>query len=169
MPLPFPVAPRLASFYFAYFAYAGVVVAYLPLYFAARGLQAGEIAFLVALPYIGRVFAPAAWGWLADATGTSRAIVLFSCAAAAACFAVIPRVEGVAAIAWLMTGWTLLSSSAVPIVEALTLASLAGQAGRYGPIRVWGSIGFIAAMLGGGAWLDYFPATTCRRCWSRWR
>src|SRR5262245_47295055 len=93
---------RLASFYFAYFAYAGVVVAFLPLYLAARGLRPGEIAFLIALPYIGRTFAPAAWGWLADATGASRGVIVFSCAAAAACFAVIPYLESVAAMACLV-------------------------------------------------------------------
>ena len=53
---------RLASFFFAYFAYAGNVMAYLPLYLADRGLSGGEIAFLVALPYIARTFAPAARG-----------------------------------------------------------------------------------------------------------
>ena len=157
---PLPLAPRLASFYFAYFAYAGVVMAYFPLYLASRGLEAGEIAFLVALPYIARTFAPAAWGWLADATGASRAIVVFSCAAGAACFALIPHLGGVAAIAWVVAALALLSSGAVPLVEALTLASLAGQLGRYGPIRVWGSVGFIVATLGGGAWLDYWPAVT---------
>ena len=30
----------------------------------------------------------------------------------------------------------------------------------YRPIRVWGSIGFIAATLGGGLWLDYQPPAT---------
>ena len=32
--------------------------------------------------------------------------------------------------------------------------------GKYGPIRVWGSIGFIAVVLGGGAWLDRQPIST---------
>ncbi|MEA3192494.1 MAG: transporter, family, 3-phenylpropionic acid transporter [Betaproteobacteria bacterium] len=154
-----PLIP-LASFYFAYFAYAGIGMAFLPLYFASRGLQAGEIAFLVALPYIARTFAPAAWGWLADATGGRRGIVVFSCAAGAACFLVIPHVSGVAAIAALVAALALLSAGAVPIVEAITLGSLAGQMGRYGPIRVWGSVGFMLATFGGGAWLDYWPATT---------
>src|SRR5258706_7077359 len=157
---PLPLAPRLAAFYFAYFAYAGVGLAFLPLYLAARCLHPGEIAFLAALPYIARVFAPAAWGWLADATGAPRGIVIFSCAANAAAFAFIPHAEGVAGIAWTIGAMSLLSAAAVPLVEAITLASLAGQPGRYGPIRVWGSIGFIAATLGGGAWLDYWPATT---------
>jgi len=42
----------------------------------------------------------------------------------------------------------------VPLVEAVTLGALAGQAGRYGPIRLWGSVGFIAMLLAGGAWLE---------------
>jgi len=160
MPPLFPLAPRLASFYFAYFAFAGVGMAYLPLYFASRGLHAGEIAFVVALPHIARVFAPAAWGWLADATGARRGIVAFSCAASAAGFAFIPQADSTASIAWIVAAMALLSSAAVPLVEAITLGSLAGQAGRYGPIRVWGSVGFIGATLGGGAWLDYWaPAT----------
>jgi PPP family 3-phenylpropionic acid transporter len=157
---PVPLAPRLASFYFAYFAYAGVALAYFPLYLAARGLNAGEIAFLVALPHLARVFAPAAWGWLADASGSRRGIVVFSCAASAACFVAVPHASTVAGIAWLVGAMSLLSAGAVPLVEAITLASLAGQPGRYGPIRLWGSVGFIGATLGGGAWLDYWPAQT---------
>jgi len=158
MPLPLPLAPRLASFYFAYFVFAGIGLAYFPVYLVARGLSAGEIAFLVALPYIARVFAPGAWGWLADATGWRRGIVVFACAASAVGFALMPWVGGVASLAVLVAIMSLFSSSAVPLVEAITLASLAGQPGRYGPIRLWGSVGFILAMLGGGAWLDYRPA-----------
>lgn len=157
---PLPVALRLALFYFAYFAYAGMVLAFFPLYLASRGLDGGEIAFLVALPYVARVFAPAAWGWLADRTGRSRGIVIFCCAAAAVSFAAMPRVDGVAGMAALVAAWALLSASAVPLVEAITFASLAGRTGRYGPIRLWGSVGFIAAMLGGGAWLDRWPPST---------
>jgi PPP family 3-phenylpropionic acid transporter len=155
-----PLPPRLASFYFAYFAFAGVGLAYLPLYLAARGLNAGEIAFVVALPHLARVFAPAAWGWLADATGWRRGIVAFACAASAVGFSLMPWTGNVALLALLIGLMSLLSSSAVPLVEAITLASLAGQPGRYGPIRLWGSVGFILATLGGGAWLDYWPATT---------
>jgi MFS transporter, PPP family, 3-phenylpropionic acid transporter len=154
----------IAAFYFSYFAYAGIGLAFLPLYFAARGFDAGEIAFLVALPYIARTFAPAAWGWLADATGRRRTIVVFSCAAGAVCFALMPRVEGVAGIGWLVAILALLSAGAVPLVEAITLGMLAGQPGpqlgKYGPIRLWGSVGFVFATFGGGAWLDFWPATT---------
>ena len=151
---------RLAAFYFAFFAYSGAYVAWFPPYLAARGLGAAEMAWVLALPPLTRIFAPAAWGWLADRSGAQRAIVAFSCAANAACFALLPFVEGFGAIALLMAVTSLLSAAALPLVEAITLAHLAGQQGKYGPIRLGGSFGFIATVLGGGAWLDFQPIAT---------
>src|SRR5438477_5433577 len=155
-----PLSFRLAAFYFAFFVYAGLMVAYFPPYLAARGLGAAEIAWVLALPQLARVVAPAAWGWIADRTGMQRAIVAFSCAANAACFALLPLTDGFAAIAWLVAVASVLSAAALPLVEAVTLGALAGQAGRYGPIRLWGSLGFILAVFAGGAWLDFHPIDT---------
>jgi PPP family 3-phenylpropionic acid transporter len=156
MPAPF----RLASFYFAFFLYAGLMLAYLPAYLAARGLGAAEIAVVLALPQVVRIFAPAMWGWVADHTGAQRGIVILGCAANAACFALVPLAPGVVGIAALVAAASLVSAAALPLVEAITLGALAGQPGRYGPIRVWGSIGFILAVLAGGAWLDCHAAAT---------
>src|SRR5882672_3572498 len=151
------VSYPLGAFYFVFFVYAGLWVAYLPPYLAARGLGAAQIAWVLALPQLARVVAPAAWGALADRTGAQRAIVVFACAANAACFALLPFVGGFAGIAWLMALTSLVSTAALPLVEAITLGALAGQPGRYGPIRLWGSVGFVAAVLAGGAWLDMAP------------
>ena len=148
---------RLSAFYFLFFAYGGAYVAYFPLYLASRNLTAVQIAWVLALSPLTRTFAPAAWGWLADRTGAHRAIVAMSCAATAAGFALIPFTDH---IAWVIGLTSVLSAGALPLVEAITLGSLAGQSGRYGPIRVWGSVGFIAVVLGGGAWLDRQPIST---------
>jgi PPP family 3-phenylpropionic acid transporter len=160
VPLSFPLSARLGWFYFSYFAYTAALVAYFPLYLAARGLDAGEIAFVLALPQVARIVAPSGWGWLADRTGAQRAIVAFSCAIAAACFFALPRATGVAGMAWMIAVMSMLSAGALPLVEAIALASLSDQPGRYGPIRLWGSVGFIAIVLSGGAWLDYRPIET---------
>jgi MFS transporter, PPP family, 3-phenylpropionic acid transporter len=149
-----PLSFRLALFYFMFFLYAGLYVAYFPAYLAWRGLGAAEIAWVIALPAAVRVIAPTAWGTLADRTGWQRGIVAFACAANAACFVALPYMPGFGAIAWLIAGTSALAAAALPLVEAITLGALADRPGRYGPIRVWGSIGFIAAVLGGGAWLD---------------
>ena len=153
--MPLPV--RLAAFYCAHFIQAGLFMAYFPLYLAARGFGAVEIAWVLALPSIMRTFAPAGWGVLADRTGALPALVAVSCAGAAAGFAALPFAESFAAVAIVIGLTSLASAGALPIVEAITLGALAGQAGRYGPIRLWGSIGFIGAVLAGGAWLDAVP------------
>jgi PPP family 3-phenylpropionic acid transporter len=149
-----PLSFRLALFYFMFFLYAGAYVAYFPAYLAARGLGAAQIAWVIALPAFGRMIAPTAWGALADRTGWQRGIVVFACVANAACFTLLPYMPGFGAIAWLIAGTSALAAAALPLVEAITLGALAERPGRYGPIRLWGSIGFIAAVLGGGAWLD---------------
>src|SRR5260221_3252964 len=151
---PIPLPFRLAWFYFAFFVYVGAYVAYFPPYLAARGLGPTEIAWVLALPYVARIVAPAAWGWVADRGGANRGIVVFACCANATCFVALPWLDRVAAIAALVGASSLLSAAALPLVESITLGALASQPGRYGPIRLWGSIGFIAAVLGGGAWLD---------------
>jgi len=151
------VAFRLSAFYFAFFAYAGAYVAYFPLYLAHQGLSALETAWVLALPAVTRIFAPAAWGWVADRSGAHRGIVVFSCAVTAAAFAALPFTPHIGVVVALMS---VLAGGALPLVEAITLASLAGESGRYGPIRLWGSVGFIALVLAGGAWLDRQPVAT---------
>src|SRR3954452_7588505 len=153
MPLPF----RLSAYYCAHFVHAGLFMAYFPLWLAWRGFDAVEIAWVLALPQIMRTFAPAGWGVLADRTGALGALVVVSCAGFALGFAALPFVQSFAAVAMVIGISSLVSAGALPLVEAITLRSLSGEHGRYGPIRLWGSVGFIAAVLAGGAWLDAAP------------
>jgi PPP family 3-phenylpropionic acid transporter len=48
-------------------------------------------------------------------------------------------------------------SAALPLMETLTFDHLQEQVARYSRIRLWGSVGFIAAVLGTGALLDKTP------------
>jgi PPP family 3-phenylpropionic acid transporter len=147
-------ALRLSAYFCAYFLYAGALVPYFALYLAARGYGAGEIAVVLAMPQLARVAAPAFWGWLADRSGAARGIVVFSAAVLLAGYLLVHWAESSAAVAAIMLVMSLLSAGALPIVEALTLGSLEGRTERYGPIRLWGSVGFIAGVLATGAWLD---------------
>jgi PPP family 3-phenylpropionic acid transporter len=158
------VAARLAAYYFAFFAHAGAYVSFFALYLAARGLTAGEIAFCVAMPQAARIVAPALWGWLADSwgaryPGTRRAIIVFSAFAMLLGFVALPFQERAPAIALTLLLLSFFSAGASPLVEAITFSVLQGRTGHYGPIRLWGSIGFILAVLGVGAWLDRAEAS----------
>ena len=155
-----PAALRLAAFYLAYFAYVGAFTPYFPLYLAGRGLSPAELATVLAMPQLARIFAPTFWGWLADRHDARRAVVVVSCAALAAGFAAIPFVPGFMGITALVATTSVLAAGGLPLVEAITLSTLAGRSGHYGPIRLWGSIGFILAVLLVGAWLDRHAAAT---------
>jgi len=153
------VAPRLGAFYFAYFCYIGASSAYFALWLADRGYTATQISLVLALPQFLRIFAPAAWGWAADRSGARRGIVIASCAACCACFiglAFVQTYHGVLLAVGLMA---MFSAGVLPLVEATTLAALAGRPGSYGPVRLWGSLGFIASVLGVGALLDAWPVS----------
>lgn len=159
------VAARLAAYYFAFFAHAGAYVSYFSLYLAGRALAADEIAFALAMPQLARIVAPALWGWLADSwgeryPGARRAIVVFSGFALFAGIASLYAAERAGAIALALLVMSLLSAGAMPLIEAITFSVLEGRAGQYGPIRLWGSIGFILAVLGTGVWLDHHEAVT---------
>jgi MFS transporter, PPP family, 3-phenylpropionic acid transporter len=148
------VSTRLGAYYFAYFAYVGAFMPYFSLWLVAQGLGAAQVALVLAMPQVARIFAPTLWGWLADHTGRQREVVIFSAFAVAAGFASLFVLRGAGAVAIVLFLASALSAGAMPLVEATTLATLRGGAGSYGPIRLWGSIGFILAVLGTGAWLD---------------
>jgi PPP family 3-phenylpropionic acid transporter len=151
-------AARFAAFYFVFFAYVGAYSPYIALYLDARGFPAAQIALILALPHVARIFVPAFWGWLADRTGWRRAIVVAACASPVAGFALLPSARGLSEVLIVFGAMGLVSAAALPVVEAMTLASIAGEPGRYGRIRLWGSLGFVAAVLGTGALLDTSPA-----------
>lgn len=160
-----PVAARLAAFYFAFFAHAGAFVTYFALYLASLGLGAGEIAFAVAMPQAARIVAPALWGWLADSwgarhAGAKRLVLVFSACAMLAGFAALLGESRPAAIALTLLALSLCSAGAAPLIESITFSALQGRMGLYGPIRLWGSIGFILSVLGVGAWLDGHDAAS---------
>jgi len=154
------VSFRLGAYYFAYFTYAGALVPYFSLWLAAQGYGAAQIALVLAMPQLARLFAPALWGWLADHSGRQREIVIFGAFAVFSGFAALYLVRGTAAVALVMLLLSVLAAGSMPLVEAATLSETRGRAGSYGPIRLWGSVGFILAVLGTGAWLDGHGADT---------
>ncbi|NMG74823.1 MFS transporter [Aromatoleum diolicum] len=148
---------RLSAYYFFYFAFVGAFSPYFTLYLQSISLSATDIAILMSLMQVMRVLAPNIWGWLAEHFGRRLTIIRLSAWASLAGFAVFfitTRFNGLfLAMALMAFFW----SAALPLVESLTFAHLATEASRYGSIRVWGSVGFIAAVLGVGYVLDYLP------------
>ena len=146
----------MAAFFGSYFAYVGLFSPYLSLWLNGRGFSPTEIGILVSPMQWARVVGPPAWGWLADHVSPSR----------------VPKVVQLAALASLLSAalllldwsfWGLFAvlclmsfflSGQVPIAESLAMQSSRGDIGAYGRMRVWGSVGFIVAVMLGGLWFD---------------
>lgn len=152
----FPYGP-LAGFYFFYFAFVGAFAPYWSLYLRSLGYVAAEIGLLMALPQVMRMLAPAAWGWLADATGRRVEILRLAALAALLSYAGVFFGAGFAWMWLVMAAMSFFWSASLPLVEAITLSHLGPHAARYGRIRWWGSLGFILAVVGIGHLLDGAP------------
>ena len=99
----------------------------------------------MSVPQVMRLLAPNLWGWLADRSGRRAPIVrsaaFFSILGFIGFFLTRDYAAMLLAMALVWFFW----SASLPLVEAMTLDCLAGQTERYGRIRLWGSVGFIAS------------------------
>jgi PPP family 3-phenylpropionic acid transporter len=148
-----------------YFAHIGFFNPYLPLWLKAQGLPITVISLLASVQSFTRVFAPYAWGALSDHTG-ERVKLLRISAALALVASVGLWLPG---DAWWI-GLVLLllftnTSSMMSLTEAAMAHLVAGDWGRYGKVRLWGSAGFMVTVFAAGAWFEghgmgSFPAWT---------
>ncbi len=149
-----PLYFKLSLFYLFYFAYLGAFAPFFALYLKSAGMSAVEIGVLMASPQMTRIVAPHLWGWLADHGGNRLRIVRASGIAGTLVFALAFWSESFVALFAVLLGMTFFWSAALPLIEATTLSHLGEELGRYGRIRVWGSVGFILAVVGVGYLLD---------------
>lgn len=148
---------RLAAWYFAYFAFIGAFMPYFGLYFQSVGLDAGHIAALMSVGQVVRLLAPTAWGWLADRHGRRGRIIAVTTAVSVASFLLFFLTTDFVGLLLSMLLLHVFWSASLPLMEALTLDHLGAHPERYGRIRLWGSVGFILAVLVIGNMLDRLP------------
>jgi MFS transporter, PPP family, 3-phenylpropionic acid transporter len=145
---------RLSAVYFAYFAFVGAFAPYFSLYLDAVGATAWEIGVLISTMQLTRVFGPNFWAWVADRHGRRVALMRASLALAALSFCGIYATRSFWGMFVVLGLLAFFSSAANPLLEATTITALRGRLERYGAIRLWGSVGFIVAVLVVGAALD---------------
>jgi MFS transporter, PPP family, 3-phenylpropionic acid transporter len=149
-----PTVVPFAAVSFAYFAYAGLVGTYGPLWFQSLGYSTFAIGSLISLQSATRLFSPYAWGWVADHTGRRERLLRIA-AGGSLLFALgyFAPIE----YAWVAAVTVLLyvcTAGVIPISEA-TLAYRVSSGGsldvaRYGRVRMWGSLGFVGAVTASG-------------------
>ncbi len=150
---------RLSGFYFFYFATLGGFIPYWSLYLKENGFNSADIGQLSALLLGTKIIAPNIWGWIADHTGKSIRIIRLASLFAALLFIGFLFAQGYFWFALITLAFSFFWNAVLPQFEAVTLFHLKEQSYRYSRVRLWGSVGFIIAVLGVGRFLDKEPVT----------
>ena len=150
---------RLSGFYFFYFAFVGAVSPFWGLYLQSLAFNAFQIAVLMSLLQVMRIFAPNIWGHIADLTGRRTAIVQIAAVGSVIVFAGVFVSDNFWWLFVVMAALSFFWSASLPLVEAMTLSHLGERTDRYGRIRLWGSVGFIIMVVGLGYAFDHVSIT----------
>lgn len=150
----------LANFYFWYFAFVGVFGTYFALYLQSLGFAAAQIALLLSLQQLVRIGSPFLWGWVADRLQRRLPVIRATLLLATLLFSLLLLFDGylpmLVIFALMFTFW----SAGLPLFEAIVIGAAGGDAGRYARIRLWGSVGFIVAVLVAGSVLDHLAVSS---------
>lgn len=141
---------RLSGFYFFYFASLGAIVPFWNLYLKELSYTATQTGVFVAILMVTKLIAPNIWGWIADHTGRRMAIVRTGCLLAAVIYAGILLNHSFWWLVVIMLLFSFFWNAALPQFEATTLSHLGDASHRYSSVRLWGSIGFVIAVVGLG-------------------
>ena len=160
-----PSGDRTQFFQFAglsvgYFAHIGFFNPYLPLWLQELGFGLIAISVLCSVQAATRLFAPYAWGVLSDRTGECVKLLRYGATAAlVVSTALWFPLDGTAMFMVLLLMFAH-TSAMMPMIEA-ALARLvspggAFDVGRYGRVRLCGSLGFLITVLAAGWWFQRF-------------
>jgi PPP family 3-phenylpropionic acid transporter len=151
VPSPTALAARFALFYGGLFLVLGIYLPYFPLWLDGRGIPEASIGLVLAIPAWLRIGMTPGVAVLADRLGRRRQTVLLLAVLTLLALASLEVAAGFAAIVALHTLAGLLHQPQMPLVEGMAVRAAERHGFAYGRARLWGSLAFIAANLGGGA------------------
>ena len=144
---------RVAAFLAAYFA-ANAVNAFMPLWYADRGLSAATIGQILGLAALLRVLSGPGWGNVADRLGRRRPVLLAAGCAATGLALLYPLSSGFLPLLVVASGQGIAASALNPLVDSLALALAREGRMEYSPVRSVGSAAFMVATAATGALLS---------------
>jgi PPP family 3-phenylpropionic acid transporter len=155
---------RLSSFYFFYFCVVGALIPFWPVYLNHMGYSSSEVGIISSIILATRIIAPNFWGFLADKTRARLSIIRWGGLLAVIFFSLILIRQDYSWLLFSIICYTFFWHAILPQFEVITLSYLNKQYQLYGRIRLWGSIGFIVAVLGLGFLFDFISITHLPLC-----
>ena len=164
-PVPRSEVPyrRLSFFYFLYFALLGCIAPFWGLFLQAREFSAEDIGFLMAAFAAIRILAPNLWAHAAGYFSSPLVMVRWAGVLTALCFAGVWWANSLSSMLLVMLAYGFFWAAMLPQYETITMQALNNRIDDYSKIRLWGSVGFIVAVVALG-WLfdvlsvNYLPA-----------
>lgn len=149
---------RFGGLSFAYFAALGLFNPYAPLWMQSLGFSTLTIGGVAALQAWTRIVVPYGWSWLGDHGGQRVRLLRWATGGTVLSAAALLWARDPVAVPIVITLLFAFNGAVMPLSEA-AVGRYVGtgeqfDAARYGRMRMWGSIGFIAAVAAGGALLQ---------------
>jgi PPP family 3-phenylpropionic acid transporter len=149
---------RVALFLAAVFG-ANAVSAYMPLWFADRGLAPAAIGQVLGLASLFKVLAGPGWGTMADRLGRRRPVMAAAALVATAMSLAYLPSHGFTLILLVTAIQGVAASALGPLADSLALALTREGKMEYGPVRAAGSISYMAATAAAGQGLALLGVT----------
>jgi MFS transporter, PPP family, 3-phenylpropionic acid transporter len=150
-PVPAPAWQRAAwqvgGGYFWYYAGIGAFVPFVALHFRELGYSGLQVGLLTALPSVGVAFGGPLAGAVADALGVHRWVLRLGLLAGAVLALVAALVEAFPLMFLVMAPLALMLSPVPSMMDSYAVTTSERSCRSYGILRVWGSLGYMAAVL----------------------
>jgi len=145
----------LAAFWLVYMAGMGVFFPYFSLYLGdpvhGLGLSGTQVGLVVSMIPVAALCCQPLWGQLADRSGHRRGVLITLALGTGVCYAILGRLESFHAVLVGTFALAAFQSSVLPVITSLSLAVVGRE--RFGLVRLWGTVGFLALVVAFPPWL----------------
>lgn len=138
---------RLSSFYFFYFALTGAINPYLGLYLTDIGYTAQAIGAVNGVIMGTKIVAPNFWGWLCDRSGHRLRVIAVGSFVGMMTFGGLFYWQSLGAVLLITFLYSFFWNAVLAQFDVVTLQYLNKHSNQYSHIRLWGSVGFIIAVI----------------------
>lgn len=138
---------RFSVHYFLLFTLMATVFPYFQLFLRSLGFDQAEVGYLQGLLGLANVAGPMGFGYLADRLGRRRGTIAVCLLLFGVLLLPLVMTDSFWLAAVLVFGLGTTVRTAIPLTDTLASLELPDPTRRYGHVRIWGSIGFLATLL----------------------
>lgn len=160
MPAPEPVSYEgsewqragnaIRAAYFWGFAAVGAFGPFAALYYRGLGFSGVQVGILAAIPAVALTVGAPIWGATADARAAHRLMLRVALVLSALCILAATQLSAFPSFVVLIALYAVAAAPVVPFLDGYAVQIGERTGASYGSLRVWGSVGYIAAVFGVG-------------------